>query len=92
MLEWKVDHRRLRGRRRTIRCARTYNFLQTLTVPGLALEDERRCSRAGLDPYDNARAFKSKIAGRPKMKKPGASCARPGFCIKSLAMTYSRVA
>jgi len=59
VLEWKVDHRRSKPEADDP-LARTYNFLQKLSVPGLALEDEAPLRHDGLDPYDNARAFKNK--------------------------------
>jgi hypothetical protein len=60
VLEWKVDHRRSSEQEADDPLARTYNFLQKLSVPGLALEDEPPLRHDGLDPYDNARAFKNK--------------------------------
>ena len=57
---WKVDHRRSSEQEADDPLARTYNFLQKLSVPGLALEDEPPLRHDGLDPYDNARAFKNK--------------------------------
>ncbi len=59
VLEWKVDPRQPKDEE-SDPLARTYNFLQKLSVPGLALEDESPLRRDGLDPYDNARIFKSK--------------------------------
>jgi len=59
VLEWKVEHRRADERDADDPLARTYNFLQKLSVPGLALEDESPLRRDGLDPYDNAQAFKN---------------------------------
>ena len=61
VLEWKVDHRRPKGDEDDP-LARTYNFLQKLSVPGLALEDETPLRRDGRNPYDSAKAFKSKKA------------------------------
>ena len=60
VLEWKVDRRQSDGREADDPLARTYNFLQKLTVPGMALEDDTPLSRAERNPYDSARAFKSK--------------------------------
>jgi len=57
VLEWKVEHRRSSEQDADDPLARTYNFLQKLSVPGLALEDE---SPLGLDPYDSTQAFKKK--------------------------------
>ena len=64
VLEWKVD-RRSKEQDADDPLARTYNFLQKLSVPGLGLEDESPLRRDGRDPYDNARAFKNqKPVGR----------------------------
>ena len=60
VLEWKVDHRRSSEHEADDPLARTYNFLQKLSVPGLTLEDEAPLHRDGLDPYDNTRALKTK--------------------------------
>jgi len=59
VLEWKVDHRRS-SEQEDDPLARTYNFLQKLSVPGLALEDESPLRGGGLDPYDSTQAFKNK--------------------------------
>ena len=65
VLEWKVDRRHTDAQETDDPLARTYNFLQKLSVPGMALEDETPLRRDGLDPYDNARAFKNeKPVGR----------------------------
>ena len=61
VLEWKVDHRRPSGQEDDP-LARTYNFLQKLSVPGLALEDESPVHRDGLDPYDSSHAFRKPVA------------------------------
>ena len=60
VLEWKVDRRHSEGHEADDPLARTYNFLQKLSVPGMALEDETPRSRAERNPYDSARAFKNK--------------------------------
>lgn len=61
VLEWKVDRRSKEQQEDADDpLARTYNFLQKLSVPGMALEDESPLHRDGLDPYDNARAYKNK--------------------------------
>ena len=60
VLEWKVDPRQAQAQESDDPLARTYNFLQKLSVPGLALEDESPVPRDGLDPYDSPQAFKSK--------------------------------
>jgi hypothetical protein len=57
VLEWKVD-RRSKEQDADDPLARTYNFLQKLSVPGLALEDESPSRRDGLNPYHNAQALK----------------------------------
>jgi hypothetical protein len=64
VLEWKLDRRAEQEADDPL--ARTYNFLQKLTVPGMALEDETPLSRrAERNPYDSARAFKNeKPVGR----------------------------
>ena len=59
VLEWKVDHRRS-SEQDDDPLARTYNFLQKLSVPGLALEDESPVRRDGLDPYHKTQALKNK--------------------------------
>jgi hypothetical protein len=54
VLEWKVDPLRAK-RMEADPCARTYDFLNRLDAPELALEDEvkgRRSSRA-FNPYDH---------------------------------------
>jgi hypothetical protein len=61
VLEWKVDHRQTKGPEADP-CARTYNLLQKLSVPGLALEDETPLRPSGRNPYDNARAPGNKKA------------------------------
>jgi len=60
VLEWKVDRRHAEGQETEDPLARTYNFLQKLTVPGMDLEDNTPMGRSGRDPYDNARAFRNK--------------------------------
>jgi hypothetical protein len=59
-LEWKVDRRHGQAQEADDPLARTYNFLQKLSVPGMELEDDTPMRRVGRDPYDNARAFKNK--------------------------------
>lgn len=54
VLEWKVDPLRAK-RMEADPCARTYDFLNRLDAPDLALEDDtqtRRASRA-FNPYDH---------------------------------------
>lgn len=60
VLEWKIDQRRSQEPDADDPLERTYNFLQRLSVPGMALEDESPLRRDGLDPYDNAKTFKNK--------------------------------
>jgi hypothetical protein len=60
VLEWKIDRRHTEAQETDDPLARTYNFLQKLTVPGMDLEDNTPIGRSGRDPYDNARAFKNK--------------------------------
>jgi hypothetical protein len=60
ILEWKVDPRQTKAQESDDPLARTYNFLQKLSVPGMALEDETPLRRDGRNPYDNARAYKGK--------------------------------
>ena len=62
VLEWKLDRRQAEGPEADDPLARTYNFLQKLTVPGMELEENTPMRRYGRDPYDNARAFKNKKA------------------------------
>jgi hypothetical protein len=51
VLEWKVEYRTRRPP--SDPCARTYDFLDQLEVPDLALEDDPKARRAkGLNPYD----------------------------------------
>jgi hypothetical protein len=54
VLEWKVDYRHTK-RQESDPSARTYNFLQKLSVPDLQLEDDGRKRRIGraLNPYDS---------------------------------------
>jgi hypothetical protein len=59
VLEWKLDRRQAEAEAEDP-LARTYNFLQKLTVPGMALEDDTPLSRADRNPYDSSRAFKNK--------------------------------
>jgi hypothetical protein len=59
VLEWKVDRRHTKADD-SDPLERTYNLLQKLTVPGLDLEENTPMRRYGRDPYDNAKAFKSK--------------------------------
>ena len=66
VLEWKVDRRHTEAQETDDPLARTYNFLQKLTVPGMDLEENTPMRRYGRDPYDNARAFKEK---RPVSRK-----------------------
>ena len=55
VLEWKVDYRHTK-RQECDPSARTYNFLQKLSVPDLALEEDgRRRIGRGRNPYDSAR-------------------------------------
>jgi hypothetical protein len=64
VLEWKVDHRHTK-RQELDPCARTYDFLQKLSVPDLTLADEPPAHRHGLNPYDSARAHRTlKSSGR----------------------------
>jgi hypothetical protein len=60
VLEWKTDPRQSNAQESDDPLARTYNFLQKLSVPGMALEDDTPLRRDGRNPYDNARAFKNK--------------------------------
>jgi len=62
VLEWKVDHRHTK-RQESDPNARTYNFLQTLSVPDLTLEDDGRRRRLGRgrDPYDSTQRLKGQI-------------------------------
>jgi hypothetical protein len=60
VLEWKVDRRHSETQEADDPLARTYNFLQKLTVPGMELEEDTPLRRHGRDPYDNARGFKNK--------------------------------
>jgi hypothetical protein len=63
VLEWKVDSLRLR-RTESDPCARTYNFLNRLDAPDLALEESPRTRgpARGFNPYDRAPLF----SGRKK--------------------------
>jgi hypothetical protein len=63
VLEWKLD-RRQAEHEADDPLARTYNFLQKLSVPGMALEDDTPLSRAERNPYDSARGFKTKRVAR----------------------------
>jgi hypothetical protein len=64
VLEWKADRRNSERREADDPLARTYNFLQKLTVPGLALEDDTPRSRAERNPYDSSRGFKKPGGGK----------------------------
>jgi len=66
VLEWKVDRRHSAGQEPDDPLARTYNFLQKLTVPGMALEDDKSLGRAARNPYDSARGFNN---GKPFGRK-----------------------
>ena len=62
VLEWKVDAMRLR-RTESDPCARTYDFLNRLDAPDLALEEGPAARAArGFNPYDRAPA----LSGRKK--------------------------
>ncbi|HEY8555677.1 MAG TPA: hypothetical protein VIL43_14210 [Burkholderiales bacterium] len=50
VLEWHVDHR-FTERLSNDPLDRTYDFLERLEVPGLALEDDLQAER-GTNPYD----------------------------------------
>lgn len=67
VLEWKVDHRHTK-RQESDPSARTYNFLQKLSVPELALEEDGRKRRvsggSGRNPYDNARSARGRDSRR----------------------------
>jgi hypothetical protein len=54
VLEWKVDPMRAK-RMESDPCARTYDFLNRLTAPDLALEEEagKRSSSGSFNPYDH---------------------------------------
>jgi hypothetical protein len=58
VLEWKVDYRHTK-RRESDPCARTYDFLEKLTVPDLSIEDDGTTAtrRYGCNPYDTAEPF-----------------------------------
>ena len=82
VLEWKVDCRHTK-RQESDPCARTYNFLQKLNVPDLALVEDRkhrRPSRAR-NPYDSTRALGESRRDEKSQKKPGSQGA--GFEIKA---------
>ena len=102
VLEWQPDPIRAK-RMEADPNARTYDFLNRLDHPELAIEDDGnkpqpvaqlqplRSRRLGGQTQEAARITKPETAdfGSPKRKNP-----RPydrGFCIKSLAMTYSRM-
>jgi hypothetical protein len=79
VLEWKVDYRHTK-RQESDASARTYNFLQKLNVPDLALEEERRQCRSGRgrNPYDNTRAVgqdrrDAKSKKNPAHNEPGSN-------------------
>ena len=83
VLEWKVDYRRTK-RQESDPNARTYNFLQTLSVPDLALEDDGRKRRPvrGRNPYDSTQALKGENRRDEKsQKKPGSQGA--GFELRA---------
>ena len=66
VLEWKVDHRHTE-RQESDPSARTYNFLQKLSVPDLELEDGRkRHLRDGRNPYDSDRSVRGRDLRRQK--------------------------
>ncbi|HEX6998846.1 MAG TPA: hypothetical protein VF322_11945 [Gammaproteobacteria bacterium] len=50
VLEWKVDHR-FTERLNNDPLAKTYDFLERLEVPGLALEEDVQ-AEIGINPYD----------------------------------------
>jgi len=66
VLEWKIDRRHAEGQEADDPLARTYNFLQKLTVPGMELEENSPMRRIGRNPYDNTRSFKNE---KPLAKK-----------------------
>ena len=80
VLEWKVDHRHT-ARQQSDANAQTYNFLQKLNVPDLALEEDGRRGQPGRgrNPYDNARGpLRKTIATgsgqkNPARKEPGSN-------------------
>ena len=55
VLEWKMDPLRAK-RMESDPCARTYDFLERLDVPDLAIEDEvtPRASPPSFNPYDRS--------------------------------------
>jgi hypothetical protein len=65
VLEWKVDSLRLR-RTESDPCARTYDFLDRLNAPDLALEDGpvTRGAVRGFNPYERVPA----VSGRKKRR------------------------
>lgn len=83
VLEWKVDHRHTK-RQESDPCARTYNFLQKLNVPDLALEEDGRQCRLGhaRNPYDSTRTLGGENRRDEKsQKKPGSEGA--GFELRA---------
>jgi hypothetical protein len=63
ILEWKVDYRSAK-RQDADPLAKTFDLLQRLEVPDLALvEDERKPPRTGRNPYDTG-TFRVKPARR----------------------------
>jgi hypothetical protein len=70
VLEWKLDYRHTK-RQEHDPSARTYNFLQKLNVPDLALEEDGRRSRPrGRNPYDSTRAIGEGPRDEQSQKKP----------------------
>jgi hypothetical protein len=61
VLEWKVDYRTKRPA--SDPAARTYDFLNRLDVPDLALEDDAHSGRMkhGLNPYDTGKFQRRKL-------------------------------
>jgi hypothetical protein len=61
VLEWKVEYRTKRPE--SDPCARTYDFLERLEVPDLALEEDAHSSRMsrGLNPYDTGKFQRKKL-------------------------------
>lgn len=83
VLEWKVDYRQTK-RQEADPSARTYNFLQKLSVPDLALEEDgrKRPLKRGRNPYDSAQALRGENRRDEKPKeKPGSEGA--GFELRA---------
>ncbi len=103
VLEWKVDPLRAK-RMESDPCARTYDFLNRLSSPDLTLEEEAAKrdhgahvqpvrSRAAAPPNENIFGLSGRrdLSRRSVRQKENPRPFDRGFCIKSLAMTYSRV-